>query len=355
MKRLHFTPHSSILIIILFSFSSLISYAQYDCSNTDPCDNLVCFDGFEAYPLGDFSWIHNEFEGEWLFDGYQDNTPTICGDPTNKYLFMSSSETNQPGIAIPLLEPIAPGCTYCISFEGSRTHHTFEHSWTFGTGLGAGKSKSVNPSYTFNGSGTYQVSHTVTTDCGEQTVTYEISVECDDERMCACEDNFYNIGSTDEDTYYSQTGLPTNLNFVNCLSFIGKKLIIDVPEVKWKAVIAFMGPGTEIEVLPGNKFNYTIGTIQGCEKTWEGMTILEEGTFVSGALKVKDAYNGLHASSGSAIQSKQMTFENCYVGMHIKSNVFQLGGGLRSCKFTSPGPFLPRIRVEHLISAHMQE
>ena len=95
-----------------------------DCSSQDPCQNLICTDGFEEFEARNNSWaLHYELgEGYWVAGGGSTNSNSVdvCADITgNKYLLLAGLGVNKEGVFIELEEPIAPGCTVNLNFKAS--------------------------------------------------------------------------------------------------------------------------------------------------------------------------------------------------------------------------------------------
>lgn len=121
--------------LYLMVFRISVSHAQYDCSNVDPCVNLLCFNGFEGYDDGPQVDFHEELGGAWLYSGYDVNIPRICSDLNgNSYIVLRSNTEyineeyleNYSAIAVRLQEPIEPGCSIDITFLAYRTHYLNE-------------------------------------------------------------------------------------------------------------------------------------------------------------------------------------------------------------------------------------
>jgi len=449
-----------LVFLLIFCLAAIQASSQYNCNGISPCDNLVCFNGFEDYPLGQQASIHSDLGGYWLVDGYDENLPTICGDESNQYvLFKSEDGINRPVLVIPLLEPIPSGCQGIVEFRGSRTYRTFEtlgqvqflgsehypclessiknsincdeptvcglnqftplcigehaiavpeqmnqscnlgeemfseetfqftntydvplnyliithvdwpftdwialddlvvrreceidaefswniqscnvrfdanfqargynHEWEFGNGLGT--STSANPDFTFTESGTYEITHTLYTDCGSETHTASITVECNSDRLCACEDPDYNIGSPGEITYISDLPLDSDpdpsrywINNVPCLSIEGT-LIIDIRTNFGTIPHINMGPGALIEVEP-NVGNFVISAchLQGCDKLWKGINVPANANFSLIFSFLDDAEIGVNSRSGSTFSGFHSTYNNNYIAHQVEGFV----------------------------------
>ena len=93
-----------------------------DCSLINPCNNLVCTNGFEEYTsnANQVGIVTELVNGSyWVHNYSQENTPDMCRVNNNSYLTIVGSEGNPEGVAFKLSESVPADCTLKINLDAS--------------------------------------------------------------------------------------------------------------------------------------------------------------------------------------------------------------------------------------------
>ena len=114
--RILYTVEGCNCELVTREFSIYVAPCEINCDVSDPCEEIICVNGFEDFIPGEF------FLGDPFWITGPNNSPDILECPTNNnsYVFMGNFGTGIEGIAVELEHPIEPLCTLLLSLDVSK-------------------------------------------------------------------------------------------------------------------------------------------------------------------------------------------------------------------------------------------
>ena len=108
------------------TFAVNVGPCEIECEETDPCQDILCLNGFEDYEItGQGGGTVEFYPGEpfWI-DNPGNNSPDVfnCPATNNIYIHCGNFGTigGTEGFAVPVDPPIAPGCSLTLSLDLSQ-------------------------------------------------------------------------------------------------------------------------------------------------------------------------------------------------------------------------------------------
>ena len=107
-------------------FSVNVSPCEIECETSDPCQDILCLNGFEDYQITAGGGASNFFfpdEPFWI-DNPNNNSPDVhhCSVTNNTYIYCGNfgASLGTEGFAVPLDYPVDPGCSVMLSLDLSQ-------------------------------------------------------------------------------------------------------------------------------------------------------------------------------------------------------------------------------------------
>jgi PKD repeat protein len=222
-----------------------------------------------------------------------------------------------------------------VNFMSEVENDCDSHLWNFGDSQ---TSNSPNPSHTYLAGGTYQVTHTVTNDCGTITETVNVTVtNCTPQGFtCPCT-NGINIGAPGQTTLLSSLGyngtLPSGCIAIAGTFVVNQTLMVSGSEFR-------MQPGSQIIVKNNSVFTVNTSNLHGCEKMWKGINVEGGSSIYFDNNYILDAQYSIFALQSSNLSVKNCDFDKDFIGIYTFGTPTLLDN-LQNNTFTCSGSLLP--------------
>jgi PKD repeat protein len=258
----------------------------------------------------------------------------ICPPPLSNFNYVVSCDREANSVA--------------FAFTGSGQGLTY--SWSFGDGT---TSTLQNPTHSYSGNGTYNVTLTVVDECGNtNTYTQSISVFCIITPSCIRNSNLIEatldggIHGITLSQAFTNLGIPFDPSMVNVYSNRHFNIIGTVTfDISTEFINCDFGAlgGAKIvldaSLIPAQATNKGISTFYncdffGCLQMWQGIeSVGHTSNFFGGS--ISDALYGIHVNNDGHLTTRGVEFNKNFIGMYFTASPSHLivgnhftGGGL---------------------------
>ncbi len=217
-----------------------------------------------------------------------------------------------------------PAFTYNTScktayFTAESDNAGIQHIWDFGD---TNTSVEANPLHTYDANGTYQVTHTIITDCDTKSETQQIEISCIETCTVGFDMIFFDAAIQDKISFYSSAGAIPQGNISDVTIMIDGAFRID-EDYRFDDCTIYMMPGSEIIKDEDILLTFRGCSILACENMWKGITVNAGGylDFQDGNV-ISDAEHAIKLLPGSTKIIENNIFDRNFIGVYSPPHSF---------------------------------